>query len=87
MFIITEDNKCVIYNIDGSNKVIANVSVMNNWKLPLKIVNEIPQDLKVVLDYSSWLWHKRFGHLSFNGLHLLYDKNMVNWLQMMEHKY
>lgn len=29
---------------------------------------------------ENWLWHLRFGHLSFGGLNLLHMKDMVKGL-------
>jgi hypothetical protein len=29
---------------------------------------------------STWLWHLRYGHLSFKGLKTLHEKNMVEGL-------
>eukprot|EP01018_Ginkgo_biloba_P021449 Gb_26759 [translate_table: standard] len=84
--VIFQNNKCVIYDRDGSNKVTVEVSMTNNQMFPLKLASGIPQVLKVFLDDESWLWHMRFGHLSFHGLHLLYKKHMVNGLPMMEQK-
>ena len=35
---------------------------------------------------DTWLWHKRFCHLNFNGLKLLKQKDMVMGLPEMETK-
>ena len=35
---------------------------------------------------SSWLWHKRFGHLNFESIKLPGDKSMVHRLPQIEEK-
>ena len=44
----------------------------------------ISQTLKSILYDGSLLWHMRFGHLIFHGLHFLYKKYMVNGLLMVD---
>lgn len=36
---------------------------------------------------GSCLWHKRLGHLNFNYLTMLFQKNMVFRLQIIEKKH
>ena len=33
---------------------------------------------------ESWLWHFKFGHLNFGGMKLLYTKNMVKGLLLID---
>ena len=40
--------------------------------------------LKASVLNESWLWHKRFGHLNFQSLRLLYHKNMIHGLPTIE---
>ena len=51
---------------------------------PLRLQNNLSVSFKAVLSDQSWLWHLRFGHLSFSGLNLLHRKNMVNGLSLIE---
>ena len=43
--------------------------------LPIPLINEFA--LQSVKNNESHLWHLRYGHLNYKGLHLLKKKNMV----------
>eukprot|EP01018_Ginkgo_biloba_P029724 Gb_18100 [translate_table: standard] len=47
-----------------------------NMMFPLKLLLNNSHALKETKD-DSWLWHKRYGHLSFQGLSFLHKKKMV----------
>lgn len=42
--------------------------------------------MKAQVKDESWLWHKRLGHLYFNGMKLLQEKEMVYGLLKIEEK-
>ena len=53
-----------------------------NRLFPLKL-NTVHTSLMAKEDDSSWLWHFRYGHLKFNGLRTLHQKQMVTGLPMI----
>ena len=69
---------------DSHGTLIAKVQMIQNKMFPLSLQNDLYVPFKAVFPDKSWLWHLRFGHLSFNGLNLLHRKNMVNGLKVIE---
>ena len=61
---------------DSTRGAIAIVQMSSNRLFPLK-VETIQSWLVVGIKDPSWLWHFRYGHLSFGGLKTLNQKNMV----------
>ncbi|KAF2290491.1 hypothetical protein GH714_014094 [Hevea brasiliensis] len=73
-YVITFKNgACEIY--DPKRGAIAIVPMNSNRLFPLKI-ESIHSCLMVEVKDPSWLWHFRYGHLSFGGLKTLQQKNM-----------
>ncbi|XP_055806898.1 uncharacterized protein LOC129875636 [Solanum dulcamara] len=64
---------------DPVRGAIAVVQISSNRLFSLKI-DDIQSCLMAEVKDSSWLWHFRYGHLSFRGLKTLHQKNMVTWL-------
>lgn len=56
-----------------------------NRMFPLYLQNNIHSCLLAKLKDASWLWHFRYGHLNFDGLRTLKQKNMVFGLPKLEH--
>lgn len=52
----------------------------SNRMFPLHIQHNVEKCLSTRVQDPSWLWHLRYGHLSFKGLKTLYEKNMVEGL-------
>ena len=74
-YIITIKNGvCEIY--DSVRGAIAVFQMRSNRSLPLK-VESIQSCLMAEMKDPSWLWHFRYGHLSFDGLKTFKQKNMV----------
>jgi hypothetical protein len=48
-----------------------------NRSFPLTFKYTKDMALKVGVLDESWLWHKRFGHLNFQSLKLIHQKNVV----------
>ena len=51
-----------------------------NCMFPLKFVYEKMASFSVMMNNESWLWHHRYGHLSFSSLSHMFHKNMVKGL-------
>ncbi|KAK3012760.1 hypothetical protein RJ639_008108 [Escallonia herrerae] len=77
-YIITiQQGACEIY--DPTRGAIIVVEMSSNRLFPLKI-ESVQSCLMTEVKDSSWLWHFRFGHLSFGGQKTLQEKNMVTGL-------
>ncbi|XP_061341344.1 uncharacterized protein LOC133287697 [Gastrolobium bilobum] len=77
-YVITIKNGvCEIY--DSARGAIAVIQMSSNRLFPLKIEG-IQSSLMAEMKDPSWLWHFRYGHLSFSGLKTLQQKNMVTSL-------
>ncbi|KAK3013692.1 hypothetical protein RJ639_008602 [Escallonia herrerae] len=68
---------CIIYDKGKPRKVVKKIKMQSNRSFPftLKYMKSIA--LKVEIKDESWLWHRRLGHLNFQGLKLLSQKGMV----------
>ena len=89
-----KDDMCTIRDIPPSKKIIAQVQMTNNRMFSLKlradlkegrIIAAVTQEVfqEQVKD-ENWLWHLRFGHISFGGLNLLHRKGMIKGLPLIE---
>ena len=77
-YVITiQKGVCEIY--DPTRGAIVVVQMSSNRLFPLKITS-VQSCLVAEVKDSSWLWHFRYGHLSFGGMKTLQQKNMVTGL-------
>lgn len=60
--------------------LIAQVNMTANRMFPLYLQENTQSCLSARLKVKEWLWHFRYGHLSFGGLKTLQQKNMVTGL-------
>ena len=75
-FINFDEDHWVIF--DNNKKfTVSRVRIIPNKTFPLKMPLEGDVSLKVLKNDDSFLWHLRYGHLNFNDLKLLKEKNMV----------
>ncbi|XP_021830690.1 uncharacterized protein LOC110770778 [Prunus avium] len=80
-YVITiQEDVCEIY--DPARGAIVVVQMTTNRLFPLKI-KTFQACVMAKEDDSSWLWHFRYGHLNFNGLRTLHQKQMVTSLPMI----
>eukprot|EP01018_Ginkgo_biloba_P029752 Gb_40566 [translate_table: standard] len=56
-----------------------------NRMFPLRLLPDNSHALKATTDYL-WLWHKRYGHLSFQGLSLLHKKKIVKGIPVIQQR-
>ncbi|KAK3001818.1 hypothetical protein RJ639_021860 [Escallonia herrerae] len=81
-----EDNGCKIYDKSDGKKVMANVKMEKSRNFPISFHYLRYNALKVEVKNESWLWHKRYGHLNFQSLRSLQQKEMVYGLPKIESK-
>ncbi|TXG54509.1 hypothetical protein EZV62_019765 [Acer yangbiense] len=79
-----EDGGCTIFDKKEKDLVIAYVQMKRNRNFSIDLHCGAIMALKSEVVQDTWLWHKRFCHLNFNGLKLLKHKNMVKGLSEIE---
>jgi hypothetical protein len=76
----------IIYDEGREKLVVVEVKMAPNRSFPLTFKYAKDMALKASLLCESWLWHKRFGHLNFQSLKLLHQKNTVQGLPIISEK-
>ncbi|KAL0409127.1 UNVERIFIED_CONTAM: Retrovirus-related Pol polyprotein from transposon TNT 1-94 [Sesamum radiatum] len=57
----------------------------SNRMFKLNVKTAEAKCLQACINDSSWIWHMRFGHLNFEGLKMLGEKNMVRGVPKINH--
>jgi hypothetical protein len=57
--------------------LIVEARMTSNRMFPLYMQDNVQTCFSTKVHDSTWLWHFRYGHLNFNGLKILQEKNMV----------
>ncbi|CAL9020712.1 unnamed protein product, partial [Prunus brigantina] len=78
--LVFQDGACIIYDKNAVEMVIARVKMERNRNFPIEFQYAEVAAMKADVVQDSWLWHKRFCHLNFQGLKLLQKNSMVNGL-------
>eukprot|EP01018_Ginkgo_biloba_P039433 Gb_15074 [translate_table: standard] len=81
--VVFEDNCCTIFDKSDNYHLVAKASMTGNTMFPLRLLPNNSHALKATTD-DLWLWHKRYGHLSFQRLSLLHKKKMVKGLPVIQ---
>ena len=78
--ILIQHGKCKLYHPERG--LIMETAIFKNRMFVLSAQTQIVEQtcFNSFIDDPSRLWHCRYGHLSFNGLKLLQQKNMVSGL-------
>lgn len=81
-FVSFHHDKCIISK-ENSDVPVMEVCMTASRMFPFRIFSI---DLAMVANVKNdpWLWHRRYGHLNFNGLKLLHEKKMVVGLPSIE---
>ncbi|KAI5317616.1 hypothetical protein L3X38_037323 [Prunus dulcis] len=84
-WLVFGDNVVDIYGDRQMQDLIASVQMKGNRCFPLSLEYVKPSMAnKVTVEESSWLWHKRYGHLNYTSLMLLQDKEIVQVLPRLQ---
>lgn len=78
--ILFQHNKCKVYHSEKG--LIMDTTMCSNRMFLLNAVSQ-PIDsacFNTITEDTTQLWHHRYGHLSFQGLNLLQQKDMVHGL-------
>eukprot|EP01018_Ginkgo_biloba_P020396 Gb_28242 [translate_table: standard] len=81
--VVSEDNCCKIFDKSDNYNLVAKASMIGNMMFPLRLLPDNSHALKATTD-DSWLWHKCYGHLSFQGLSLLHKTKMVKGIPVIQ---
>ncbi|KAI5348415.1 hypothetical protein L3X38_001302 [Prunus dulcis] len=84
-WLVFGDNVVDIYGDRQMQDLIACVPMKGNRCFPLSL-EYVKSSManKVTVEESSWLWHKRYGHLNYTSLMLLQDKEMEQGLPRLQ---
>ena len=69
----------------STNNLIVKVHMAKNRLFPLNLQTIDAKCLKANVQDDSWCWHMRFGHLNFEALKSMGDKNMVDGIPSINH--
>ncbi|CAL8155107.1 unnamed protein product [Prunus armeniaca] len=76
--IIIPQSQCQIHHPEKG--LIVEAKMTANHMFLLHIQYDAQKCLSTRVQDPTWLWHLRYGHLSFKGLKTLHEKNMVEGL-------
>lgn len=80
------DNTCKIFEKENSKQLMVEVEMKRNRSFPLTLKYTTECAARMEVQDDSWLWHKRLGHLNFQSLQQLHQKNMVVGLPSITEK-
>ena len=78
MDFISKNKVCRIE--DDKLGLISKVSMMANRLFPLYLQYVTHSCFSIRLKEKAWLWYFHYDHLNFNGLKIVYQKNLVTCL-------
>ena len=81
--VVLDDDFLVVDKMSGKLVMKVTRSVNKLYKIELCLVD--PVCLMGSLEETAWLWHARLGHVNFNAMKLLVEKNMVAGVPMILH--
>jgi hypothetical protein len=78
--VIFEGKGCAIYNKGRNRELMQKIIMGRNRSFPITFKYKEHSALKATTTDEALLWHRRLGHLNFQSLNLLHQKNMVGGL-------
>ncbi|KAM1470398.1 hypothetical protein ACFX11_041122 [Malus domestica] len=75
---------CSIFDGPSLDCLVLKVEMKKNRCYPLTLIPNDQVVLRAGISKSTWIWHKRLGHLHFRGLQQLKNKEMVHGLPVLE---
>jgi transposase InsO family protein len=78
--ILIQHGKCKVFHPTKGLIIQSKISTNRMFVVRATMIPKATTCLQVVIEDESYLWHCRFGHVSFKGLRTLQSKRMVNGL-------
>jgi hypothetical protein len=78
--ILIQHGKCKVFHPTKGLIIQSEMSTNRMFVVLATMMPKATTCLQVVIEDQSYLWHCRFGHVSFKGLRTLQSKRMVNGL-------
>jgi len=78
--ILIQHGKCKVFHPTKGLIIQSKISTNRMFDALATMIPKATTCLQVVIEDESYLWHCRFGHVSFKGLRTLQSKRMVNGL-------
>lgn len=78
--ILIQNGECRLYHPDKGLIMMTKMTENRMFRLSARVVVNTSRCLQVTTEDSSQLWHRRYGHLGYNGLNTLESKKMVKGL-------
>ncbi|KAI5338328.1 hypothetical protein L3X38_017599 [Prunus dulcis] len=75
---------CNIFDDYSLENLVMKVAMRKNRCYPLSLSSNDFIALRAGVSHSTWIWHKRMGHLHLKGLNQLKEKEMVHGLPHLE---
>ncbi|GAU32260.1 hypothetical protein TSUD_53880 [Trifolium subterraneum] len=75
--IIFKNDTCKVYHDEKGLIMTSHMSMNRMYVIKAPVVIPQSQCFKITKNDEDTLWHKRYGHLSFKGINVLVQKNMV----------
>ncbi|KAM2686587.1 hypothetical protein EV2_009459 [Malus domestica] len=83
-YLYFRDNTCKIYDRRNCQQLLAKIEMRKSRSFPLTIEYATQSAFKMEVQEDSKLWHKRLGHLNFQSLKKLQEKEMVHGLPSIQ---
>ncbi|CAN6700635.1 unnamed protein product [Malus baccata var. baccata] len=84
-YLMFRGGMCSVFDGPSLNNLVIKVKKKQNICYPLSLLNSSQFALKASIDrYSTWIWHKRLGHLNLRSLKQLRENEMVHGFPYLE---
>ncbi|XP_070682377.1 uncharacterized protein [Malus domestica] len=82
-YLVFGGKMCSIFDGPSLDCLVLKVEMKKNRCYPLTLVPNDQVVLRASISKSTWVWHKRLGHVHFRGLQQLKNKEMVHGLPVL----
>ncbi|KAI5323581.1 hypothetical protein L3X38_032653 [Prunus dulcis] len=83
-YLVFGSSMCSIFYDSSLENLIMKVAMRKNRCYPLSLSTNDFIALRAGVSHSTWIWHKRMGHLHLKGLNQLKEKQMVHGVPHLE---
>nr|DAD21080.1 TPA_asm: hypothetical protein HUJ06_022543 [Nelumbo nucifera] len=81
-YVVFDNGSCMVHN-KNDKKLMFSISMTEN-KMYLVMFAKLAINAFTAFSEDSMVWHRRYGHLHFCGLHVMHKLNMVVGLPLVK---